>query len=297
MRGVVQGAKRNGVLDRAFCWWVAWLSARVCWVDAWDWCGRKVCGSVRKERKRKRGKVCLQCSLTLAQKGEGVDSPLGQKMRRGRMGRSRRGFPSIHKCRGPDDFLPWPGLSSNPLCLHFSSTYSSGPIPQIRRRHAAFARVRSPNHRRSRAPAIDARQGAKYHHPFPHAHACTPLSSCPPAPPLQNHHLASQQQKQQQHAERPRPQARNPRAKGKESTHPPLPPQTHPSTNHPSTFSLSLSLFYQDDFIKFILSDTDASVANALRRVMIAEVPTLAIDLVSFEMNSSVLQDEYLAHR
>lgn len=28
----------------------------------------------------------------------------------------------------------------------------------------------------------------------------------------------------------------------------------------------------RDDFIKFVLSDTDISVANALRRVMIAEV-------------------------
>lgn len=53
----------------------------------------------------------------------------------------------------------------------------------------------------------------------------------------------------------------------------------------------------RDDFIKFELSDTDASVANAIRRVMIAEVPTLAIDLVSIEINTSVMTDEFLAHR
>lgn len=53
----------------------------------------------------------------------------------------------------------------------------------------------------------------------------------------------------------------------------------------------------KDDFMKFELRDTDASIANALRRIMIAEVPTIAIDLVEIEVNSSVLNDEFISHR
>ena len=40
------------------------------------------------------------------------------------------------------------------------------------------------------------------------------------------------------------------------------------------------------DKLKFILNNVDLSIANAFRRVMIAEVPTMAIDLVEFEMNT-----------
>jgi DNA-directed RNA polymerase II subunit RPB3 len=51
------------------------------------------------------------------------------------------------------------------------------------------------------------------------------------------------------------------------------------------------------DAISFALVGTDASVANALRRTMISEVPTIAIDLVEIRTNTSALTDEFLAHR
>lgn len=49
--------------------------------------------------------------------------------------------------------------------------------------------------------------------------------------------------------------------------------------------------------LKFSLSGTDVSMANAIRRIMISEVPILAIDKVVVHENTSALHDEYLAHR
>ncbi len=47
----------------------------------------------------------------------------------------------------------------------------------------------------------------------------------------------------------------------------------------------------------FDLIGVDAPIANALRRIMMAEVPTMAIEKVFVMKNTSIIQDEVLSHR
>jgi len=48
---------------------------------------------------------------------------------------------------------------------------------------------------------------------------------------------------------------------------------------------------------KFILEGISETTANTIRRLIIEEVPTLAIEDVSFIKNESAIYDEFLAHR
>lgn len=75
------------------------------------------------------------------------------------------------------------------------------------------------------------------------------------------------------------------------------------------SFSSSTEVSTNLDDIRFeIISSTndelivdligaDVSMANALRRIMLAEVPTIAVEDVYIGDNSSIMQDEVLAHR
>ncbi|KAJ0066923.1 hypothetical protein NL108_004895, partial [Boleophthalmus pectinirostris] len=49
--------------------------------------------------------------------------------------------------------------------------------------------------------------------------------------------------------------------------------------------------------MEFDMVGVDAAIANAFRRILLAEVPTMAIEKVFIYNNTSIVQDEVLAHR
>jgi len=53
----------------------------------------------------------------------------------------------------------------------------------------------------------------------------------------------------------------------------------------------------REDYIKLLIEGIDPALANTLRRIILSEVPTMAIDEVIIIENSSILHDEILALR
>ncbi len=53
----------------------------------------------------------------------------------------------------------------------------------------------------------------------------------------------------------------------------------------------------KDNKLTFTLQGVNTAYANTLRRLMMGEVPTMAIEKVVFEKNDSILYDEILSHR
>ena len=53
----------------------------------------------------------------------------------------------------------------------------------------------------------------------------------------------------------------------------------------------------EGNYVEFLVEGISPSIANSIRRAILSEVPTLAIDEVVFLENSTVLFDEILAHR
>lgn len=52
-----------------------------------------------------------------------------------------------------------------------------------------------------------------------------------------------------------------------------------------------------DVYLRLLIEGTNAAFMNTLRRIILSEVPTMAVDDVVIIENSSLLQDEFLAHR
>ncbi|CAI8596776.1 unnamed protein product [Vicia faba] len=63
-----------------------------------------------------------------------------------------------------------------------------------------------------------------------------------------------------------------------------------------NNFKVEVKRFTDDD-IEFDMIGIDPAIANAFRRILIAEVPTMAIERIYIANNTSLIQDEVLSHR
>jgi len=65
-----------------------------------------------------------------------------------------------------------------------------------------------------------------------------------------------------------------------------------------SNFKINVIRFDEKEReMEFDMIGVDAAIANAVRRILLAEVPTMAIEKAFIYNNTSVMQDEVLAHR
>jgi DNA-directed RNA polymerase subunit D len=53
----------------------------------------------------------------------------------------------------------------------------------------------------------------------------------------------------------------------------------------------------EDNYLELTIYGIDHTLANSLRRIMISEIETWAIDEIQFIKNSTILPNEYIAHR
>ncbi|CAN8065110.1 unnamed protein product [Agarophyton chilense] len=63
-----------------------------------------------------------------------------------------------------------------------------------------------------------------------------------------------------------------------------------------NNFQIDVS-FCDSDRVIFDLIHVDAPIANAIRRILLVEVPSVAVETVFVHSNSSIMHDEMLAHR
>jgi DNA-directed RNA polymerase subunit D len=60
---------------------------------------------------------------------------------------------------------------------------------------------------------------------------------------------------------------------------------------------MNIKILQKKGILKFSVDGITADFANAMRRVMISEVPVMAVDRIEVRENTSVLYDEIIAHR